>query len=59
MPPNDARPELADLCADLVIDFCSTLKAATQGQALAGAFFGYLMELVWNSAFFAEREECS
>ncbi|MCC7360800.1 MAG: hypothetical protein IT317_15060 [Anaerolineales bacterium] len=48
---------LADLCADLVIDFCGTIKAATRGQALAGAFFGYLLELAWNSAFFAEREE--
>lgn len=48
---------LADLCADLVIDFCTTVKEATGGQSLAGAFFGYLMELAWNSAFFGEREE--
>jgi hypothetical protein len=43
----------------LVTDFCATVKAATQGQALAGAFFGYLMELAWNSAFFGERGEVS
>ncbi len=48
---------LAELCGDLVTDFCATVKEATQGQALAGAFFGYLMELAWNSAFFGERDE--
>jgi hypothetical protein len=48
---------LADLCADLVIDFCKTVKAATQGQALAGAFYGYLMELAWNAGFFGEGLE--
>ncbi|MCS7222152.1 MAG: beta-galactosidase [Anaerolineae bacterium] len=45
---------LAELCADLVIDFNRTVKEATEGKALAGAFFGYLMELAWNSGFFAE-----
>jgi hypothetical protein len=45
---------LAELSADLCIDFCSTIKEATGGQALAGAFYGYLMELAWNAGFFGE-----
>jgi hypothetical protein len=45
---------LADLCSDLVIDFCRTVKEATDGQSLAGAFYGYLMELAWNAGFFGE-----
>ncbi len=45
---------LAELAADLCIDFCSTIKEATGGQALAGAFYGYLMELAWNAGFFGE-----
>ena len=48
---------LADLSADLVIDFCRTAKEATQGTKLAGAFYGYLMELAWNGGFFEERPE--
>jgi hypothetical protein len=43
---------LAELCGDLIIDFCQTIKQATDGQALTGAFFGYLMELAWNKSFF-------
>jgi hypothetical protein len=45
---------LAELCGDLVVDFCQTVKEATEGKALAGAFFGYIMELAWNAGFFAE-----
>jgi hypothetical protein len=45
---------LANLCADLIIDFNRTVKEATQGQVLAGAFYGYLMELAWNAGFFSE-----
>jgi hypothetical protein len=45
---------LADLCGGLVVDFCRTVKEATGGKALAGAFYGYLMELAWNAGFFAE-----
>ena len=45
---------LADLCGGLVVDFCRTVKDATGGKALAGAFFGYLMELAWNAGFFGE-----
>jgi len=43
---------LADLCGDLVVDFNQTVKEATGGTALAGAFFGYLLELAWNECFF-------
>ncbi|MBI4530088.1 MAG: beta-galactosidase [Candidatus Latescibacteria bacterium] len=50
---------LSDLCADLVIDFCRTVKEAMRGEALAGAFFGYLMELAWNSSFFGDGVESS
>jgi hypothetical protein len=50
----DYYRSLADLCGSLVIDFCRTVKKATHGQSLAGAFYGYLMELAWNAGFFAE-----
>ena len=43
---------LAELVADDMIDFCHTVKELTDGQALAGAFFGYLMDLAWNDCFF-------
>jgi hypothetical protein len=45
---------LADLCSDLILDFCKTIKDATGGRSLAGAFYGYLMELAWNAGFFSE-----
>lgn len=45
---------LAELSGELVIDYCTTVKEATEGQALAGAFYGYLMELAWNAGFFGE-----
>jgi hypothetical protein len=48
---------LADLSADLVIDFCRTVKEATDRTKLAGAFYGYLMELAWNGGFFGERPD--
>lgn len=42
----------ADLSASTLLDFCRTVKAETGGEKLAGAFFGYLMELSWNDSFF-------
>jgi len=48
---------LADLCAGAVIDLCRTVKEATAGQRLAGAFYGYLMDLSWNGGFFRERPD--
>ena len=53
----DYYQSLADLSADLVIDFCRTVKEATQGTKLAGAFYGYLMDMTWNGGFFDERPE--
>jgi hypothetical protein len=47
----------AELSSDLVIDFCRTVKKATDGKKLAGAFYGYLMDLAWNGGFFGERAE--
>ena len=47
----------ADLSSGLLIDFCRTVKEATGGKKLAGAFYGYLMELAWNGGFFEERPE--
>ena len=48
---------LAELSADAVIDFCRTVKEATAGRKLAGAFYGYLLDLAWNGGFFAERAD--
>jgi beta-galactosidase len=48
---------LADLCADAVVDLCRTVKEATDGQRLAGAFYGYLLDLAWNGGFFKERPD--
>jgi hypothetical protein len=45
---------LAELCGDLVVDFCSTVKDACAGKALAGAFYGYLLDHAWNAGFFGE-----
>ncbi len=42
----------ADLASEALIGFCHTVKEATNGEKLTGAFFGYLMELSWNDAFF-------
>ncbi|MGD0783869.1 MAG: hypothetical protein ABSA30_13525, partial [Candidatus Aminicenantales bacterium] len=48
---------LAELCSDAVIDFCRAAKAASGGTKLAGAFYGYLMDLSWNGGFFRERPD--
>lgn len=48
---------LAELNADCVIDFCGAVKEATRGEALAGAFYGYLTELSWNDNFFGSAQE--
>jgi hypothetical protein len=47
----------AELCADAIIDLCRTVKEATDGQRLAGAFYGYLLDLAWNGGFFKERPD--
>ena len=48
---------LADLCAEAVIDFCRAAKAASGGTKLAGAFYGYVLDLSWNGGFFKERPD--
>lgn len=48
---------LAELCADAVIDLCRTVKGATDGKRLAGAFYGYIMDQAWNGGFFRERPD--
>lgn len=45
---------LAELCGDLVIDFCKAAKVATDGMSMVGAFYGYILEMSWNSCFFSE-----
>jgi hypothetical protein len=47
---------LSELSGDLVVDFCRTVKEATGGKKLAGAFYGYLLE-AWNGGFFGERPD--
>jgi hypothetical protein len=48
---------LADLSAEAVEEFCRTIKEASGGRSLAGAFYGYLLDLSWNSCFFGGDEE--
>jgi beta-galactosidase len=48
---------LAGLCAEDVIELCRTVKEATGGKRLAGAFYGYLLDLAWNGGFFKERPD--
>jgi hypothetical protein len=46
----------AETCADALLDFCATVKAATNREKLTGAFYGYLMELAWNNCFFNDNQ---
>jgi hypothetical protein len=48
----DYYNNLAELCADDLLDFCRTTRELTGGEKLNGAFFGYIMELAWNNSFF-------
>ncbi|MDH4196432.1 MAG: hypothetical protein OEW05_03390 [Candidatus Aminicenantes bacterium] len=48
---------LSGLCADAVVDLCRTVKEATGGRRLAGAFYGYILDLAWNGGFFRERPD--
>ncbi|MBN1399920.1 MAG: beta-galactosidase [Anaerolineae bacterium] len=34
---------------------CGVVKRATQGERLAGVFYGYLLEIIWNNGFFGQR----
>ncbi len=46
----------AEMCADSLLDFCQGVKQLTNCEKLTGAFFGYIMELSWNNAFFGNRD---
>jgi len=48
---------LADLCGQAVVDLCRTVKQETGRNRLAGAFYGYLLDLAWNGGFFRERPD--
>ncbi len=52
----DYYQNLADLCADDLLDFCHTTREVTKGEKLTGGFFGYIMELAWNNAFFSKNK---
>ena len=43
----------AELCADNFISFAEAARQATHGEKLIGGFFGYVLDLAWNMAFFA------
>ena len=48
----DYQQHLADLVAGTLIDFCHTVKHLTDGDKLAGAFYGYILDQAWNDSFF-------
>ena len=45
----------ANLCSDLIVDFCHTIKVATNNKAMAGVFYGYTLCAPYNQDFFGER----
>ena len=49
----DFYEALSDAASDDFISFAETVKRETNGEKLVGGFFGYVMELAWNMAFFA------
>ena len=48
---------VADLNADLVIDFNRTVKEENGGRALTGAFYGYIFELTGNDSYWGVGRE--
>ena len=48
---------LADLVAEDIDFFCEKIKAASSGEALAGVFYGYIMEMTWSNGFFHQRQD--
>ncbi|MBT4496099.1 MAG: hypothetical protein HOC74_00160 [Gemmatimonadetes bacterium] len=48
---------VADLVADCIDQFCGHVKKASNGQALAGVFYGYVTELTWSNGFFHQRQD--
>ena len=39
-----------------ITELCSAVKEATDGNWIAGAFYGYLQEMVWNNGFFGQGD---
>ena len=50
---------LAEVSADDLISYAETVRQETQSEKLVGGFFGYVMELSWNMAFFAGTQTIS
>lgn len=48
---------LSDLTAEDIDLFCGKVKEASSGEVLAGAFYGYVMELTWSNKFFHQRQD--
>lgn len=44
----------SDLCAELVIDFCRTVKQSVGSRAMAGVFYGYWMGFGFTSDYFRD-----
>ncbi|MCP4638779.1 MAG: hypothetical protein GY851_00025 [bacterium] len=47
----------ADLTARNIDHFCGIIKEASNGEVLAGAFYGYIMELTWSNGFFHQKQD--
>jgi len=46
----------ADTAAESLLGICHAVKDATHGEKITGAFFGYLLDLAWNNAFFVDGD---
>jgi hypothetical protein len=46
---------LADIVAGDIDHLCGVAKHACRREHLAGAFYGYVQEIVWNNGFFGQR----
>ena len=45
---------LSHLVASEIDELCAAAKAATGNRHLAGVFYGYILEMVWNNGFFGQ-----
>ena len=55
-PAIDYNRFLAHLVAQDIGELCAAAKASTGRRHLAGVFYGYLQEMVWNNGFFGQGE---
>ena len=46
---------LAEIVAGDITYLCGVAKEACHHEHLAGAFYGYVQEIVWNNGFFGQR----